>query len=148
VLRGWKEWFDKCHRRVVTALYAFSCYKKGTNRKTKQLWYKKLLEKFTRRNSEDLDMATNTSMAVMAQIGLLPSWVRDFAVIDPTCHYIKFFSDKFYGGVSLKTLDINRITETLRTHMAHRFGEEFTVKKTENIFCKTFRCESNKNDSE
>ena len=92
-------------------------------------------------------MAVNISMAVIAQIGLLPSWVHDFAVIDPTCHYIKFVSDKFYHGVSLKTPDLNRIMETLRTHMcAHRFGEEFTVKKTENIFSQIFRYEKNNND--
>ena len=151
ILPDWKEWFDKCHHRVVMALRAFSCYKKGANRKTKQLWYKKLLEKFTHPNSENMamntSMAVNISMAVIAQIGLLPSWVHDFAVIDPTCHYIKFVSDKFYHGVSLKTPDLNRIMETLRTHMcAHRFGEEFTVKKTENIFSQIFRYESNNND--
>jgi hypothetical protein len=38
------------------------------------------------------------SMSVMSELGLLPSWIRNFAVVSPTSKYMKDFIKTYYGG--------------------------------------------------
>jgi hypothetical protein len=72
----------------------------------------------------------------MSELGLLPSWIRKFAVVSPKSKYIKYFIKTYHGG---KVTKLDGIMEALRLNVESRFQIIVTPNKLENILCKTFR---------
>lgn len=140
------EWERRCHRKVITCLCAFSCYNTGMktvgSRPRKDAAYKEVYDLLCPDADNAAELGLNHSMAVLSQIGLLPSWIRDHVLLLATSKPIKHFLAKFEdSGVGKGKKGLDGIMQVLLRCLETRFSVSFTLRKIENVVCKVFRIE-------
>ena len=138
VLQRREVWNRRCHHKLVTCIHAHAIYSVVKNRKERAKVYKCLLSRLAEQAPKVGDLIMNHSMALMAQIGLLPAWMRDEASVSPTSRYMEFFVKKFDVDKSYLLSRCEKFISTIQAAFAHRFGRKFSIREIENVLCKTY----------
>jgi hypothetical protein len=133
------EWHSRCDRKVVISLCFWNAHsqpaKSKSNRKKE---YSNLSQRLQDLVPNCGNLGISHSMSVMSELGLLPSWIRNFAIVNPTSKYMQYFIETYYED-KLTTVELDGIMGTLRLNLENRFKIVVTPNKLENILCKTFR---------
>jgi hypothetical protein len=133
-------WDKRCHHKMVMCLHVHHMHSIVKSRKDKAKIYKSILLSLSGQAPKVGDVIMNHSMALMAQIGLLPAWIREEAVVSPTSKYMKYFCDKFDVDKSLLLAGCEKFVLTVQAAFNSRFpNRKFTVREIENVLCKVFR---------
>jgi hypothetical protein len=139
------EWHSRCDRKVAISLCFWNAHSQPAKSKsTMKKEYVNLSKRLKDLVPNCGDLGISHSMSVMSELGLLPSWIRNFAVVNPTSTYMTHFLETYYGSKDtnkkkLTTEKLDGIVETLRLNLENRFKIVVTPNKLENILCKTFR---------
>jgi hypothetical protein len=85
------------------------------------------------------------SMAIMSQIGLLPTWIHDHAVVYTDSRYMEHFHKQFSFDKHLMCgAGLDKFTKIIQTAMETRYGMRFSSWKLENVLCKLYRINGSK----
>lgn len=136
------EWNELCHRTLVLCLAVWSLYGEKVKKANQWSTYD-LVEKGFR----DLGkfgtgaLTTNHSLKQKAMLGLLPSWIREYSLIDPNCRSYDTFHRKF--GIKQNQSATKDLTKRLIRKLNDEFKESFNVAMVEHLNCLTSRQLSN-----
>jgi hypothetical protein len=139
VLQEREDWDKRCHHKMVTCLHVHAIHSTIKIRKERAKVYKWILTRLADQAPMVRDLIMNHSMALMAQIGLLPAWIREEAVVSPSSKYMRFFSGKYDIDKALLLAGCEKFVLTIQAAFDSQFtNHKFTIREIENILCKVF----------
>jgi hypothetical protein len=139
------EWHARCDRKVAISLCFWNAHSKPAKSKpVMKKEYSNLSKRLKDLVPKCGNLGISHSMSVMSEVGLLPSWIRNFAAVSPASKYMKYFIKTYYRRKDTNKNKLNKnkldgIMETLRLNLENRFKIVVTPNKLENILWKTFR---------
>ena len=144
VLQEREDWNKRCHHKMVTCLHVHHLYSVVKSRKERAKVYKTILCRLSGQAPMVGQLIMNHSMALMAQIGLLPAWIREEAVVCPESKYMRYFCGKYDVDKSYLLAGCEKFILTVQAAFNSRFPSRnnFTVREIENILCKVFRLDN------
>jgi hypothetical protein len=139
-------WDKRCHHKMVTCLHVHALHSTIKSRKEKQKVYKSILLRLCGQAPKVGHLIMNHSMALMAQIGLLPAWIRDEAMIKEDSRYMTYFCGNYKVDKALLLLGCEKLISTVQAAFNSRFNRKFTIRQIENILCKVYRLDNSSDD--
>jgi hypothetical protein len=130
------DWKSRCTLKALLAcLHLHATFDSLIDKKKHATQYKKLQKHYCSTTTNNCNLlVTNHVLGICACLGMLPSWARGEIEISPSCHYMKWFLEKFNLPSSADTME--QITENLHHILSSCQQIPFSRQKLENIFCK------------
>jgi hypothetical protein len=132
-----EEWESRCLLKTHACLRFHAAFGSLVDKKKRATQYKKLRVHFCS-NTKNADiLVTNHVLCIASCLGLLPGWVRGEVEVGPSCRYMKWFRETFDLPSGADTTE--QITENVSHVLSSRNNLRISVRKAENVLCKTFR---------
>jgi hypothetical protein len=133
------EWVKQCDEKLGLILHVNATYPLARSKQSRFKVCREVLGRFAKNIPDAGLLITNHSMALMSELGLLPSWIIEHAEIGVSLRYMKWFVERYGLEKPLTFVNIEWMLSTLGSAMHNHFGVVFSVRELENILCKVVR---------
>ena len=129
----------RCGFKTSLILHCWSAYCASPAKSYRKKIYQKVsghLESFSPNCGP---LVIGHSIGILSEVGLLPPWFREFAVVDKGSKYMAYFIKTYATGQTMRGSDCDRLVSTLVHRFSELRGEKVTMSVVENIMCKSYR---------
>jgi len=144
--QNYNMWETSMKKKVLIALHTQHFYNKPQTYNENIKSYRKVLSMFTKCMKGAGDLTLHHSIGIMSCIGIIPKWIFNYASIQPSSRYMKYFQEK-YDIKDLKLEKCINISNRIINTLSSKHNVKMSLRTLENVLCKYYR-ETSKTNSQ